>query len=552
MKITRLTGDVKAYGDGLTGGKGAGLARINECLIPHSKKIRTRILTTSIFDRFIENNGEFGDDDHSVFISILEELGEGPIGVRSSATNESGMSTDEKDLVHAGEYQSYMLPNNHPDPAIRLSMVQQAISNIYRDFVEKQPPASTEKMAIILNPVHGVLDETRAGPCYYPCISGVADSFFPHALKGQDPQEGFARIAFGHGYATILDDFPVISMATIRDPLPLKLLQIGRGQRYFYALDMRRNRDLGGGELDTMAKLHTKFADPRRLRVLGLEESFITIEELIQNDRFQFRTGLDEIMGTISSEITPHFQIEFVFNINFSDMEEDGVFHIVQLTPLPELKRESVQMPESPRHTYLAIENVQGHGIIRGITRAVVISPFLYEMEMHDEVRKSISEVNTAMREQGEDYILIVPGRLGSSNRDWGINIDYRELNHTSAIFEYGVDIAGRAEPLPEESGSTGGIYGSHFLYMIQGGHDEEKKRLRTRMQGTQGTHFLTNLIANNVIYGFIAPTEDILDPWFFSAPDPASALSVLTFPEPVAIYGDSLNQQCKVISDHG
>jgi hypothetical protein len=66
-------------------------------------------------------------------------------------------------------------------------------------------------------------------------VSGVANSLIPYALKTQDPNEGFARIALGHGYAVVLDDFPVVSMATIRHPLPLELL--GEGQMYFYALD---------------------------------------------------------------------------------------------------------------------------------------------------------------------------------------------------------------------------------------------------------------------------------------------------------------------------
>ena len=111
-----------------------------------------------------------------------------------------------------------MLPNNHSNFSTRLKQLKQAIYHIYNDFIQKQSPDSKEKMAIVINPVPGVFDNTNAGSVYYPLVSGVANSFFPHALKNQDPNDGFARVAFGHGYATVLDDFPVISMATIKIP----------------------------------------------------------------------------------------------------------------------------------------------------------------------------------------------------------------------------------------------------------------------------------------------------------------------------------------------
>jgi hypothetical protein len=82
---------------------------------------------------------------------------------------------------------------------------------------------------------------------------------------------------------------------------------------------------------------------------------------------------------------------------------------------------------------------------------------------------------------------------------------------------------------------------------MIQGGYNEDQKRYQTRMFGTQGTHFLTNLVCNNVIYGYIAPTEDVIDPWFFSTPEKTDALYVLAFPERVTVYADCLNQRCIV-----
>ncbi len=549
-KVFEKAGDVKIFGTGSLGGKGDGLVRINECDIPQCRKLKTRILTTVFFDKFREKGGKFEPEKLNVLGAVLKELGDVPLGVRSSATNEACLSPEKIGPVHAGENISFMIPNNHPDDRTRFDQLKLAIYHIYNDFIQKQPPESVEKMAIVINPIPGIFDDTLAGPFYYPYISGVANSFFPYALKTQDTNEGFARIAFGHGYATVLDEFPVISMATIKKPIPLRFLRMGRGQQYFYALDMTKNKELSGEELETMKTLHVRFANYHKIKKLGIKQNLITIEELIQNNHFGFKSGLNKIMELISDKISSHFQIEFVFNIDFEKKDREvGYFHIVQLTVLPELKFETVQIPQDVEHTYLSIKSLQGHGIKAGIKYAVVISPFIYTKDKHDQVRKKISDVNRFMREQKENYIMIVPGRLGSTNRDWGISVNYRDVDRAVAIFEYGVDIAGRAEPLPEDENLSGGIYGSHFLYMIQGGYDEEQKKLQTRMYGTQGTHFLTNLVSNNVIYGFIAPLEDKIDPWFFTQLDKGDALYVLAFPKSVTIYADSINQRCAVIT---
>jgi len=552
ISVIEEAGDVKIFGSGSPGGKGAGLIQVNKISIPKVAKLKTRVLATSFYDGFLGSGRTLEDEALSVVASILEEFGDVPLGVRSSATNEAGRATAAPGPLHAGENVSFMLPNNHPDPAVRQSQAARAIECIYIDFLQKQEPSSREKMAIVINPIPGLFDDTFAGPVYYPYISGVANSFFPYALKNQDPKDGFSRIAFGHGYATVLDDFPVISMATIRNPIPLQLLTIGKGQKYFYALDMTKNSTLQGQELETMKKLHVRFANYHKIRLLGLKNELITIEELIQNNHFDFKTGLIEIMDTIGSHITSQFQIEFVFNLDFSKKENRiGTFHIVQLTLLPSLRLDAIQVPGNIRHTYMSTSNSQGHGIIRNIRFAVVVSPFVYIKDIHELVRKRIIEVNQDMGRRNEKYILVVPGRLGSRNTDWGIFAEYKDVNHAAAIFEYGVDVAGRPEPLLEEESMTGGIYGSHFLYMIQGGHDEEQKRLQTRMYGTQGTHFLTNLMGNNIVYAYIAPMQDTFDPWFFSKSDADSIPAVLAFPGPVAVYADSLNQHCQVVLEN-
>ncbi len=276
-------------------------------------------------------------------------------------------------------------------------------------------------MAIVINPIPGLFDDTLAGPLYYPYISGVANSFFPYALKNQDPKEGFSRIAFGHGYATVLDDFPVISMATIRNPIPPQLLRIGKGQKYFYALDMTKNATLQGQELETMKKLHVRFANYHKIRLLGLKNDLITIEELIQNDHFDFRTGLIEIMETIGSHLTSQFQIEFVFNLDFSrEPNGGGTFHIVQLIPLPSISLDAIQVPRDIRHTYLSTGNTQGHGVIRNIRFAVVVSPFVYGKALRELVRSRIAAGQSGHGEPQREVHPDRPGTAGEPQRRLG------------------------------------------------------------------------------------------------------------------------------------
>jgi hypothetical protein len=553
MLTTQRSPQVTLYGHGSPGGKGAGLITIDECTLARTAKLPTHILATDFYDRYLDQGRALGPEVSAVATSMLEKLGDVPIGVRSSATNEAAARGSTAWAIHAGENLTFMLPNNHPDASVRHDQVLSAVRHIYDHFFAAQAGSDQEKMAIVINPIPGLLDDTAAGPVFYPYVSGVANSFFPYALQSQDPAEGYARIAFGHGYATVLDDFPVISMATIRKPIPIAVLRPGGGQKYFFALDLTRNQHLSGDELETMKTLHVRLANFHKIRLLGVQQHVITIEELIQKDQFGFKTGLEAVMDGIGARIAGPFQIEFVFNVDFKTKPyRDGVFHVVQLTLLPNITYDPLEVPDRPLHQYVSIANCQGHGKKGPVKYAVVVSPGCYSKDRHDEVRAGLAAINRTMRQRGDDYLVIVPGRLGSRNRDWGIFAEYKDIDQAAAIFEYGVDIAGRAQPLPEEDSLTGGTYGSHFLYMVLGGHSEDQRRMQTRMFGTQGTHFFTNIMSNNKIYGYISPVDDTVDPWFFRAPSAGEALYVLTFPAPATIYADSRKQRCVVVSEGG
>ena len=102
LDIVEKVGDVKIYGNGELGGKSAGLVKINECPIPKSHKLSTRILTTTFFDYFLGHGRKFSKKELDVLASILKKLKDIPISVRSSATNEACISPGSDDSVHAG------------------------------------------------------------------------------------------------------------------------------------------------------------------------------------------------------------------------------------------------------------------------------------------------------------------------------------------------------------------------------------------------------------------------------------------------------------------
>ncbi|MGE5741347.1 MAG: hypothetical protein ACM32H_04845, partial [Candidatus Aminicenantes bacterium RBG_16_66_30] len=155
IPVIEEAGDIRIFGLGSPGGKGAGLIQVNRITIPRVAKLKTRVLATSFYDGFLRNGRTLESEALPLVASILEEFGNGPLGVRSSATNEAGRETASAGPLHTGENISFMLPNNHPDPAVRRFQAARAIECIYLDFLRKQDASSPEKMAIVINPIPG-------------------------------------------------------------------------------------------------------------------------------------------------------------------------------------------------------------------------------------------------------------------------------------------------------------------------------------------------------------------------------------------------------------
>jgi len=525
-------GHITIHEKGDIHGKGEGLVFLQQLNLKRAARLRTDVLSTKFYDDF-RNNGRKLDPDTLIYLQDLHGSFKGqPMGVRPSEKHEN-----DPNIPTSGSNTTFMIPNSS------FNQFTQAVLRIFEQF-ERIQGNDSQSVAIVVNPIPGVLDRTPAGLYYYPMSSGVADSFFFYPVEGKSSDEGVARIAFGHGYAAVRDDFPIIPMLTIRNPeIPSKICS---GQKFFYAIDMDKSNGLKGVEMEKMEMLNVRHAGPH-VNYFG-SSGGVDFDKLLSPDDplgLGYASGLRSIMEQIAAR-SGNFQIEFTFNV----FDGKGVVHVVQYKVMPGIDTTPIEIPIDGKREFVSTDHVQGHGIIKGIRHAIAISPFNYRKENHDDVREKLKGLNQGMKERGERYILVCPGRLGTSNRDWGMSVEFSDISNAAAIVEFGYDISGSHAIEMSREEMTGGHFGSHFLWQILGGASESDKVRRLRMLGSQGTHFITNLITKGIIYLHVDPLNARLDPWFFEPPQgqPENPVYQKTFDQPVTVYAELSGKQKRCV----
>ena len=541
----RLSEAVTAYGNGSLGGKGEGLLFADEV---RARRLRgkgaeplvTSMLTTSIYRRYRDNGGKFDAESLAALREIHAPFDK-PLSVRSSeeGENDPGVPT-------SGNNPSFMLPNNNPGLEARFSQFLQAVRHVFEQFTWKMVARDADdEVAVAISPIHGVHDKTRAGHIYYPMSAGVADSVLYYPVAGIGMDEGVARVVFGHGYGAVRADSDINAIPVLSVRKPSDTSGIRAGQTLFYALGMESNETLSGDPMETMKKLNVSFAGSHAVH-FGSSPRGLNFGGLIGRDDFGYASGLRSITEALAAESSSPFQIEFIFNI----VNGKGAFHIVQYKKMRDIASEPVEIPEGGKDVLLSTDRVQGHGVVPGLRHAIVISPFTYSKEKHNEATSALRELNERMKAKGEKYVLVCPGRVGTNNPDWGINVEFQDISQAAVVVEYGYDISGSPYIPSTRQEMTGGIYGSHFLYQMLGGAAEDARIRELRMRGSQGTHFITNLITAGTIYLHIDPTSNKLDAkWFFSPPEGQenAPIYLKRFDSPVACYADLAKRVCVI-----
>lgn len=479
------------FGDGQLGGKARGIAFIDSFINKHKLMYswdnvvvsipRTMVLTTDLFDEFMEKNNLYKfalsdvTDEEVIerfskassparmkkYVAEICEAIKSPMAVRSSSLLE-----DSHYQPFAGVYSTYMIPNNHPDENIRHSQLEQAIKSVYASVFFKESKAyiaatsnviDEEKMGVVIQKISGSSYANR----FYPTISGVARSVNFYPIEPEKYEDGIANIAFGLG-KTIVEGGISLRFCP---KYPKKVLQLSvpelaikDSQKEFYALDLDPEKfHSSTEETINLLKLTVKQAEnDKALKYVastydyhdqvirdGMHEGgkkLITFSSILKQNTFPLASILQKLLSIGQQEMNCQVEIEFSVNIDPSK-EHSQVFYFLQIRPIVETQEKTqIKLEQhSDKETIIYSEHALGNGIIDNIFDVVYVKPQVFDPADTKLIAATVDKLNSQFIEQKKNYILIGPGRWGSSDPWLGIPVKWAQISAARLIVESGL-----------------------------------------------------------------------------------------------------------------
>ena len=543
-------------GDGSLGGKGRGLAFIGAMVMRYPKLEhdhfavtipKTVVICTDIFDEFMETNELYPVvlsevDDETILkyflraslpARLIEDLMaffdvvKSPIAVRSSSLLE-----DSHYQPFAGIYSTYMVPKLE-DKYDMLRTLSDAIKAVYASVFYRDSKAymtatsnliDQEKMAIVLQEVVG----NRYNDRFYPTISGVARSLNFYPIGNEKAEDGIANIALGLG-KYIVDGGQTLRFSPRH---PHNILQMStmdfalrETQTRFYALDLKNLADqfsvddsfnllrlnLKDADADGSLKFIVSTYDPYdqviRDGYYPGGRKILSFVNVLQHEVFPLADTLDQILHVGQDEMGRPIEIEFAVNI---DPQNPGfaTFYLLQVRPIvdnKEVMEEDLTLVEQ-EDTILTSTSVLGHGIVTDVQDIIYVKTGAFCSSNNQSIAYDIEKMNRQFTGEEKNYVLVGPGRWGSSDSWLGIPVKWPHISNARVIVECGLE--------------------------------------NYRVDPSQGTHFFQNLTSFGVGYFTINPFKG--DGWFderylnsLPAVEETEYLRHVRFDKPVVIKMD-------------
>ncbi len=473
-------------GEGSLGGKGRGLAFLDNIIKTHPdfntfagatvQIPKTVVLCTDVFDQFMEQNNLYqialsdASDDEILrhflhaqlpdsliadFFTFFEAV-KCPIAIRSSSLLE-----DAHYQPFAGIYSTYMIPYLE-DKYAMLEMLACAIKGVYASVYYKDSKAymaatsnviDQEKMAVILQEVVGKQYDGR----YYPNISGVLRSLNYYPIGDERAEDGIASLALGLG-KYIVDGGQTLRVSPYH---PNQILQtseldtaLRETQTRFYALDTRHvgndfkvddgfnilNLKVKEAERDNSLNYIASTYDPYdqviRDGIYDGGRKVITFASVLQHGVFPLPQMLQLSMKYGAESMRRPVEIEFACNIN---QDRTGALYLLQIRPIVDSKQmldeDVAAVPDAD--CILRSHNSLGHGVTEDVTDIVYVkTDDRFTASDNPTIAREIEKINKTYLDNGANYVLVGPGRWGSSDSWLGIPVKWPHISAARVIVE--------------------------------------------------------------------------------------------------------------------
>lgn len=473
-------------GEGSLGGKGRGLAFLDNIIKTHPELNafpgvavhipKTVVLCTDLFDQFMEQNNLYqialsDASDEEILEHFLQaklsealrqdffiffEATKSPIAIRSSSLLE-----DAHYQPFAGIYSTYMIPYNE-DKEVMLKMLESAIKSVYASVFYRDSKAymtatrnviDQEKMAVILQEVVG----KQYDQYYYPNISGVLRSLNYYPIGNEKAEDGIANLALGLG-KYIVDGGQTLRVSPYH---PTQILQtsemetaLRETQTQFYALDTSligdnfkvddgfniQKRRVKEAEADRSLHYIASTYDPYDLVIRdGLYEGgrkIISFCGVLQQGIFPLPEIMQMAMKLGEEKMKRPVEIEFACNIN---EDRTGDFNLLQIRPIVDSKQvlEEDVAAIADDACLLRSHNSLGHGVSDEVTDVVYVKyDDQFSAANNHYVADDIERINRQFLAENKNYILVGPGRWGSSDPWLGIPVKWPHISGARVIVE--------------------------------------------------------------------------------------------------------------------
>ncbi len=476
-------------GEGSLGGKGRGLAFLDNIIKRHPELNqfgnatvqipKTVVLCTDFFDRFMDDNNlwsialsdapdevilkhflkaQLPDDlieDFFIFFDAIKT----PIAIRSSSLLE-----DSHYQPFAGIYSTYMIPWLD-DKYEMLRMLACAIKSVYASVYYRDSKAymtatqnviDQEKMAVILQEVVG----HRYGDLYYPTFSGVLRSLNYYPIGDETAEEGIASLALGLG-KYIVDGGQTLRVSPYHPNQVLQTSEMETAlrdtQTRFYALDMshvgddfkvddgfniknlRVRQADADGSLTYIASTYDPMDQVIRDGIYEGGRKIISFCGVLQQGVFPLPELLQMSQKLGAEEMRRPVEIEFACNLND---DRTGDFYLLQIRPIVDSKQvldeDLQQIPDE--QCLLRSNNSLGHGISEDVVDVVYVkTDENFTAANNPMIADEIERINRRFLNEDKNYILIGPGRWGSSDYWLGIPVKWPHISAARVIVEAGL-----------------------------------------------------------------------------------------------------------------